>query len=426
MIDLRRLRADPDRYRLGFARKRVSVDVTGILALDEKRRALLTEVEELRARSNTLAKKVGEAMRSGQDTELLLAESRETRDRINQLEKELQVVEADLEKALLELPNLPLPEVPDGAGEEENRVLREWGKKRVFRKPPRPHWEIGEELDIIDFKRGTKLSGARFYVLKGLGSALERALISFMLEVHTKQHGYLEIFPPFLVKPDCLVGTGQLPKFAEDLYYVPSDELYLEPTAEVPVTNLHRDEILEERVLPLKYASYTACFRREAGAAGKDTRGVIRVHQFNKVELVKFTTPETSMDEFYGLLGDAESILRALALPYRVVQMCTGDLGFAAAIKIDLEVWMPGQNRYVEVSSVSNFLDFQARRANIRFRRTPESKPEFVHTMNGSGLAIGRTLAAVLENYQEENGSVRIPEPLRSYVGAEEIVPAHK
>lgn len=412
---------DPEVYRRGFARKGISVDVDGVLELDARRRQVRTDVEQLRAQSNALAKKVGEAMRAGTDVTEMIAESRAIKERIEHLENELREVEAQLESKLLEMPNLPLPEVPDGMSEEENKPIRYWGEKRVFEWEPRAHWEIGESLGIIDFKRGAKLSGARFYVLKGMGSVLERALISWMLDFHTKNHGYVEIFPPFLVRPECLVGTGQLPKFADDLYRIESDDLYLEPTAEVPVTNLHRDEILDGASLPLKYVAYTACFRREAGAAGKDTRGVIRVHQFNKVELVKFTTPETSMDEFYGLLGDAEAILQVLNLPYRLVQMCAGDLGFAAAIKIDLEVWMPGQERYVEVSSVSNFGDFQARRANIRFRSSPESKPEFVHTLNGSGLAVGRTFAAILENYQERDLSVRIPEVLQPYVGKDRI-----
>jgi seryl-tRNA synthetase len=422
MIDLRRLRAEPETFRLGYARKGIPIDIDAILSLDARRREVLTEVEELRARSNALAKSVGEAKRAGRDATALMTESRKVSEQIDALEQELRAIEARLEAGLLELPNLPLSEVPDGKSEEDNRPVRYWGEKRVFDFEARAHWDIGEDLNILDFRRGAKLSGARFYVLKGLGSAIERALISLMLDLHTKEHGYTEIFPPFLVRPECLVGTGQLPKFADDLYYIQSDDLYLEPTAEVPVTNLHRDEILNGADLPIKYAAYTACFRREAGAAGKDTRGVIRVHQFNKVELVKFTTPETSMNEFALLVNDAEEVLRRLNLPYRVVEICTGDLGFAAAIKIDLEVWMPGQARYVEVSSVSNFLDFQARRANIRFRRATDARPEFVHTMNGSGLAVGRTLAAVLENYQEMDGSVTVPEALRKYVGVDRIV----
>jgi seryl-tRNA synthetase len=421
VIDLRKLRAEADVFRAGYARKGAHVDIDGILSTDARRRQILAEVEEHRARSNALARSVGEARRTRQDAAALMTESRRLSDRIDALEEELHDLDETLKSRLLELPNLPLPEVPDGKSEDDNLFLRDWGAKRVFDFEPSPHWDIGEALDIIDFRRGVKVSGTRFYLLKGLGSALERALTSLMLDVHTKQHGYTEVFPPFLVRPECLVGTGQLPKFAEDLYYIPGDDLYLEPTAEVPVTNLHREEILNASDLPLKYACCTACFRREAGAAGKDTRGVIRVHQFNKVELVKFTTPETSMDEFNALLADAEAILMRLNLPYRVVQMCAGDLGFAAALKMDLEAWMPGQGKYVEVSSVSNFLDFQARRADIRFRRSAETKPEFVHTMNGSGLAVGRTLAAVLENYQEEDGSVAVPEALREYVRADRI-----
>ncbi len=321
---------------------------------------------------------------------------------------------------MLRIPNIPDESVHYGKDESENIVVKRWGEIPEFGFEPKPHWEIAENLDIIDFKRGAKISGARFYVLKGLGAKLERALISFMIDLHVEKHGYREIFPPFLINRASMTGTGQLPKFEEDMYHTDKDDLFLDPTAEVPVTNLHRDEILKEEDLPIKYVAYTACFRREAGAAGRDTRGIIRVHQFNKVEMVKFVKPEESMKHLEELLDNAEDVLRALKLPYQLKKMCTGDLGFTAAIKFDPEVYMPAQDRYVEISSCSNFKDFQARRANIRYR-TKDGKLRYVHTLNGSGLAVGRTMAAILENYQQADGSVLIPEVLQKYMGTDKI-----
>ncbi|HEY8498437.1 MAG TPA: serine--tRNA ligase, partial [Limnochordales bacterium] len=332
-------------------------------------------------------------------------------------------LERRLEELLLSIPNLPHQSVPYGQSEADNVEVRRWGEPRRFGFEPRPHWEIGERLGILDFARGAKVAGTRFYVLRGWGARLERALINFMLDVHTREHGYEEVFPPFLVNRESMVGTAQLPKFADDMFKVEGMEYYLIPTAEVPVTNLLRDEVLDASQLPIKYVAYSACFRKEAGAAGRDTRGLIRVHQFNKVELVKFVLPETSYDELESLVEDATDILRRLELPYRVSQMCTADVGFAAAKKYDPEVWMPSYGRYVEISSCSNFEDFQARRANIRFRRQPGARPEYVHTLNGSGLAVGRTVAAILENYQNEDGTVTVPEVLRPYLGGVNRIP---
>ncbi len=418
MIDLRLLRREPERFREGWRKRGLALDPETILQVDGERRRLQKTLDEVRAKIRSLAKEVGRRRRSGEPVEELLQESRALSEEEKRLEKAFQRATQRLQEMLLEVPNLPADAVPEGAGPEDNVVVRTWGEKPAFSFTPKPHWEIGEKLGILDIPRGAKISGSRFYVLRGWGARLERALINFMLDLHTREHGYEEVFPPFLVRPECMVGTGQLPKFEEDMYFVERDDLYLEPTAEVPVTNLHREEILSEDDLPIKYCAYTACFRREAGAAGKETRGVIRVHQFNKVELVKFTRPEDSMHELESLLADAEEVLRRLGLHYRVVLLCTGDLGFSSAITYDLEVWMPGEDRYVEVSSVSNFTDFQARRANIRFRRA-HGKPEFVHTLNGSGLAVGRTWAAVLENYQTPDGRIRVPEVLRPYLGVE-------
>jgi len=394
------------------------------LALDEQRRQLLTELEQLRARRNAGSKRIGRLMREGEkgEAETLRAEMSQLGERIKELEVQVRQVEADFRNAMLNIPNLPHPKVPVGKDENENVVVRTWGEPRQFDFEPLPHWDLAELLDIIDFERGVKLSGTRFFVMKGLGARLQRALITWMLDVHINEHGYTEVYPPFLVKSDCLVGTGNLPKFADNLYRDVEEDLWLIPTAEVPVTNLYREEILPPGSLPIYHVAYTPCFRREKAAAGRDTRGIKRVHQFDKVEMVKFVEPHTSDEELDRLLDNAEDIARRLVIPYRVVQMCTGDLAFSAAIKYDIEMWAPGSKDWLEVSSCSNFTDFQARRANIRYRPERGARPEYVHTLNGSGLALPRVVIAVLENYQQSDGSVVVPEVLRSYMGGVEVI----
>lgn len=405
----------------------VDAEIDRILELDRQRREIIAEVEALKHERNIVSEEIARRKRLGEPVEELIEKMRDVSDRIKVLDAKLSENERELNSLLLIIPNLPHKSVPIGEDESGNVEVMRWGEPRQFGFEPKPHWDIAQRLGIIDFERGVKLSGSRFYVLTGLGAKLERALISFMIDLHVEKHGYTEIFPPFMVRRDCMIGTGQLPKFEIESYVCERDDLWLIPTAEVPVTNLHRDEILDREMLPLKYVAYSACFRREAGAAGKDTRGIIRVHQFNKVELVKFVEPERSYEELESLVRDAVEVLELLGLPYRVVEICTGDLGFAASKKYDPEVWMPGQGRYVEVSSCSNFEDFQARRANIRYRPAKGAKPRYVHTLNGSGLAVGRTLAALLENYQQEDGSVIIPEVLRPYMGGiERIEPQGK
>lgn len=391
-----------------------------LVGIDERRRSLQQEVDALRAERNRLSKQIGQYKREGHDPSQLLAEVQEISEKVKELEILLKEVEEEWKAKLLLLPNLPHESVPVGRDEADNQEVKRWGEIPAFTFQPRPHWEIGEGLGIIDFERAAKIASSRFAVLWKAGAMLERALINFMLDVHTQKHGYTEVFPPFLVNTQAMIGTGQLPKFYEDLYHC-QDDLHLIPTAEVPVTNLHSNEILREEDLPLRYVAYSACFRREAGSYGKDVRGLIRQHQFNKVELVKFTRPEESYQELETLLQDAEEILRLLGLPYRVVVLCTGDLGFAAAKTYDIEVWIPSQNRYREISSCSNFEDFQARRANIRYRLKNGSLG-YVHTLNGSGLAVGRTLVAILENYQQEDGTVIIPEALRPYMHGMEVI----
>ncbi|OUM95110.1 MAG: serine--tRNA ligase [Firmicutes bacterium ZCTH02-B6] len=417
MLDIKLIRTDPDKVREAMRRRGSEAPIDEVLALDERRRALVTEVEQLKARRNQVSEEVARAKRAGQDASEIIAAMREVSDRIKALDDEIRDVEDRLHQLLLVIPNIPHESVPFGESDADNVEVRRWGQPRRFDFEPKAHWDIGTRLGILDFERAAKVAGARFTVYKGAGARLERALINFMLDVHTQEHGYTEILPPFLANTDSMTGTGQLPKFAEDMFHCEGTDLYMIPTAEVPVTNLHRDEILDGDRLPIYYVAYSACFRAEAGAHGRDTRGLIRQHQFNKVELVKFVRPEDSYDELEKLVADAEDILRRLGLPYRVSMMCTADVGFAAAKKYDPEVWMPSYGRYVEISSCSNFEDFQARRANIRFRRNPKTKPEYVHTLNGSGLAVGRTLAAILENYQNEDGSVTIPEALRPYMG---------
>jgi seryl-tRNA synthetase len=387
-----------------------------LLELDNQRRKLIGEVEQLKAKRNAVSDQIAAMKRNKLDASALIEEMKVVSDTIKDYDEQLRVIDEQLLDRQLRIPNIPHESVHVGASADDNKEIRRWGQPSQFNFEPKPHWDLGVNLDIIDFDRAAKVTGARFYFLKGMGAKLERALINFMLDVHTSEHGYLEVFPPFIVNKSSATGTGQLPKFGEDMFKLENLDYYLIPTAEVPVTNLYRDEILDGDKLPLYHAAYSACFRSEAGAYGRDTRGVIRVHQFNKVELVKFVKPETSYDELEKLVNDAEDILRKLGLPYRVTQMCTADLGFTAAKKLDLEVWMPSYGQYVEISSCSNFEAFQARRANIRFRREPGAKPEYVHTLNGSGVAIGRCLAAVLENYQQADGTVAIPEVLRPYM----------
>lgn len=428
MLDIRLIREQPELVKAGL--EKVGADpqmVDQVLAFDEERRRLETEVSEMRARRNAGSKEIGR-LKDEAEREARKAEMRLLGDAIAEREARLNQVNGEQQTLMLSLPNLPDPDVPPGKDESENVVVRVVGEPRSFDFTPRPHWEIGAALGILDIERGVKISGSRFYVLKGMGAALQRALITFMLDLHITQHGYTEIYPPYVVKEHCLVGTGQLPKFGENLYRDIEDDFWLIPTAEVPVTNLHRDEILEASALPLRYVSYTPCFRREKMSAGRDVRGIKRGHQFDKVEMVKLCRPEESAAELVTLLDNAEDVARKLQIPYRIVQMCAGDLSFTAAAKYDLEMWSPacGENggEWLEVSSCSNFHAFQARRANIRYRPEPGARPEYVHTLNGSGLALPRVMIAVLENYQNADGSVTVPEVLRPYLrGLERITP---
>ena len=421
MLDLKFVRDNLAVVEQALKNRNASVDLSEFIGLDKKRRELLVEVEALKSRRNTVSQEVSRLKKEKQDAEALIVEMRGVGDRISAMDAEVKEIEGKLAAILMYIPNVPHSSVPVGADEESNPEVRRWGEPRKFDKEPLAHWEIGEKLGILDFERGGKVSGARFTFYKGLGSRLERSLISFMIDLHTQEHGYTEFFPPFIVNKDSMFGTGQLPKFAEDMFKLEGYDYYLIPTAEVPITNLHRGEILDAKDLPLYYTAYSACFRAEAGAAGRDTRGLIRQHQFNKVEMVKFTKPEESYEELEKLTLNAEKVLQRLELPYHTVLLCTGDMGFSSAKTYDLEVWLPSANRYREISSCSNFEDFQARRAEIKFRREPKAKPEYVHTLNGSGVAIGRTVAAILENYQQEDGSVVVPDALRPYMGVDVI-----
>lgn len=423
MLDMKLLRTQMDWVRERLQHR--GEDISGLdsfTRLDERRRELLTKTEQLKNQRNTVSKEIAQLKKTGQDATAKIVEMRQVGEQIKTLDEEVRQVEEELEKVLLTLPNIPHESVPIGHSEEENVPVRHWGEVTSFTFEPKPHWELARELDLLDFERASKVTGSRFVFYKGLGARLERALINFMLDLHTEEHGYLEMIPPFMVNQNSMIGTGNLPKFAEDLFPVGGTDYYLIPTAEVPVTNYYQGEILSAEDLPCKFAAYSANFRSEAGAAGRDTRGLIRNHQFNKVELVKLVHPEDSYQELETLVQDAERVLQLLELPYRVVLMCTADLGFTAAKKYDLEVWLPSSNTYREISSCSNFEEFQARRANIRFRRTAKSKPEFVHTLNGSGLAVGRTVAAILENNQQEDGSIRIPKVLQPYMGGLEQI----
>jgi len=416
MLELRFIRENVDYVRERMAHRCMATDaLERFVAVDKERRDLLAKVEGLRNTRKTSSQEIGKKKAAGEDTTEIMAEMRELGSRLKELEGRLGRVEDELADIVLAIPNICDESVPPGKDDADNLELRRVGDVREFSFEPKPHWEIGENLEVLDFSRAAKLSGARFCVLKGMASRLERALVNFFLDLHTQRHGYTEVYPPFLVTPETMTATGQLPKFADDLFKTNIRDLYLIPTAEVPVTNLHRDETLDPATLPIKYAAFTACFRSEAGSYGKDTRGLIRQHQFDKVELVKFTTPESSDDELEGLLADAEEVLKLLKLPYRVVQLCGGDLGFSARKTYDIEVWMPAQNTYREISSCSNFGDFQARRGGIRYRPKGQKKSALVHTINGSGLAVGRTLAAIFENYQQADGTVTIPDVLQDY-----------
>ena len=421
MLDIRYLRENFDAAQQALSNRSGSVDLSGFTALDQQRRDLLSESENLKAEKNRVSALIGKTKDKSQ-VQNEIAEMKTVSARIKELDDELSKVEEELNALLMGVPNIPHELSPVGQSEDDNVEVRTWGDKPEFAFEPKAHWDVGEDLGILDFERASKLSGARFALYLGAGARLERALINFMLDLHTTEHGYKETLPPFLVNRASMTGTGQLPKFESDLFHTEDVDLFLIPTAEVPVTNIHRDEILQEQDLPLQYTAYTPCFRKEAGSHGRDTRGLIRQHQFNKVELVKFVRPEDSDAELEKLLGNAEKVLQLLKLPYRVVDLCTGDIGFSAARTFDLEVWLPGQSCYREISSCSNFRDFQARRAAIRFRRDGAKKAELVHTLNGSGLAVGRTLLAVLENYQQEDGSVVVPEVLRPYMGGLEKI----
>lgn len=426
MIDIRWIREDPERVKAEIAKLHAEAPIDEIVALDETRRDVLQELEALRHRRNVTSKRIGE-MDDQASREPLIEEMRGVNEEIGALEERLRETEARLETAMLQVPNLPHESVPEGADESENVVVRQEGTPRDagdYGFSPRPHWELGPELDIIDFERGVKLSGSRFYVLRGMGAQLQRALINWMVDFHVREHGYTEIYPPVLVREACMWGAGQLPKFEENIYRDAEEDLWLVGTAEIPLTNLHRDEILEADDLPIRYVAFSPCFRREKFSGGRDVRGIKRVHQFDKVEMYKFTTPESSYDELEQLVDNAEDIARALEIPHRVVQMVTADLGFVAAKKYDVEMWAPGSQEWLEVSSCSNVEAFQARRAGIRYRPEPGASPEFVHTLNGSGLALPRTMIAILENYQQEDGSVVVPEVLRPWMGGLEVIQA--
>jgi seryl-tRNA synthetase len=425
VLDVKLLRNEFEKVEQALRNRGASLDlIAGFPVLDSKRRELITETEQLKNRRNVVSQEVAKLKKSGGDAEALIVEMREVGDRIKELDEELRVLEVQVDELTQAIPNIPSETVPVGASEEDNVEIRRVGELPSFAFEPKPHYELAQSLNILDFERAGKVTGSRFTFYRGLGARLERALISFMMDLHSDQHGYEEVLPPYIVNRDSLFGTGQLPKFEEDLFKLSDSDYFLIPTAEVPVTNLHRDEILSADDLPKYFVAYSSCFRSEAGAAGRDTRGLIRQHQFNKVELIKLTKPEESYDELEKMTANAEKVLQLLGLPYRVLALCTGDMGFTAAKTYDLEVWLPSAGTYREISSCSNVEDFQARRAAIRFRRDAKSKPEFVHTLNGSGLAVGRTFAAIVENYQQEDGSITIPEVLRPYMGGISSIPS--
>lgn len=416
MLDIKAIRSNPEEIKRKLRRRGQEFRIDDILKLDEQRRQVIYEVEELKGRKNKVSEEVAKLKKAKQDAEAMVLEMREVSEKIKEMDERVRGLDEEITDILMTIPNTPNDGIPDGKSDADNVEIRRQGEPTKFEYEPKAHWDIGVDLNILDFETAGKVTGARFTFYRGLGAKLERALVNFMLDTHS-ENGYTEIFPPFMVHRRSMMGTGQLPKFEEDAFKVQNTEYFLVPTAEVPVTNMYREQILEGKNLPIKHTAYTACFRAEAGSAGRDTRGLIRQHQFNKVELVKFANPENSYEELEKLTADAERILKLLKLPYRVVCLCAGDIGFSSAKTYDLEVWMPSYGRYVEISSCSNFEDFQARRADIKFRQEPKEKPRFIHTLNGSGLAIGRTVAAILENFQQGDGSVIIPEVLRPYMG---------
>ena len=420
MLDIKRIRQNPEEVARAVARRGKKTNMDELLKLDADRRALIAEGEALKAEKNEVSKQIPMKKKNGEDVSALFEEMKTVSERVKVIDAKLSDIEEQLQAVLLSIPNTPNPEIPDGLSDADNVERRRFMEPTQFDFEPKAHWDLGDSLGILDFETGAAVTGTRFLFYRGLGAKLERSVTNFMLTLHTEKHGYTEIFPPFIVHERSMYGTGQLPKFAEDMFHLENTPYYLIPTAEVPVTNMYREKVLDGDKLPIYHCAYSACVRAEAGSAGRDTRGLIRVHQFNKVELVKFVRPETSYDELEKLLADAEEVLKLLELPYRVVTLCAGDIGFSSAKTYDIEVWMPSYNRYVEISSCSNFEAFQARRAGIRFKDTG-GKPEFLHTLNGSGLAVGRTVAAIMENYQNADGSITVPEALRSYMGTDRI-----
>jgi seryl-tRNA synthetase len=421
MLDIKKIREEKDLVKEKVFARGGEFPVDEAYDLDQKRRDILAEVEQMKHEQSVKSADIPKMKKAGENTDDLMAELKVLSEKIKELDSQVSAVEAELKEVMLDIPNIPDDSVPFGKDDSENVEIRKWGEPTKFDFDPKAHWDIGTDLDILDFDRGAKLAGARFTVYKGLGARLERSCINFMLNLHVDEQGFQEILPPFIANRDIMTGTGQLPKFEDDMYGMPADDFFLVPTAEVPLTNLRDGEMIAAEELPIYYTAYTPCFRREAGSAGRDTRGIVRQHQFQKVEMVKLCTPETSYDELESLTDCAEEVLRRLGLPYRVIVLCTGDVGFSSAKTYDIEVWMPSYGRYVEISSCSNCLDFQARRGNLRFKRDADTKPEFVHTLNGSGLAVGRTVAAILENYQNADGSITVPEVLRGFMGTDVI-----
>lgn len=417
MLDIKRIRMDSEGVLKALAKRHGNFPIEQLLKLDEERRTVLVEVEEMKAEQNRVSKEIPRLKKEGKDVAPIFEEMKELAEKVKVLDVRVKEVDDEIKTLLLQIPNTPHETVVEGESDADNVEMRKWGEPRQFDFEPKAHWDLGTELGVLDFDRAVKISGARFSVFRGAGARLERAIVNFMLDLHTENHGYMEMATPYMVNRDSMIGTGQLPKFEEDMFHVPAKDFFLVPTAEVPLTNLLRDEILREEDLPVYFTAYTPCFRAEAGSAGRDTRGLIRNHQFDKVEMVKFAHPDKSYDELETLTANAEEVLKRLGIPYRVVMLSTGDLGFSSAKTYDVEVWMPSYGRYVEISSCSNFEDFQARRANLRFRSTETGKVEYLHTLNGSGLAVGRTFAAILENYQQADGSVLIPDVLKKYMG---------
>ncbi len=423
MLDIKRIRAEYETVKKAVeGRGNGDFNLSEVIELDQKRRNIIATVEDMKNKQKTVSKQIPMLKKEGKDTTEVMAEMKKLSEEVKALDVQVKEIDAALEDLLLGIPNTPCEGTPIGNTDEDNLEMRTWGEPTKFTYDPKAHWDIGTGLDILDFERGTKITGTRFTVLKNSGAKLERALINFMLDMHTEEHDFTEVMTPFMVNRAAMTGTGQLPKFEDDMFHIPSKDFFLVPTAEVPVTNLYAGEIVDQVNLPINHTAYTPCFRKEAGSAGRDTRGIIRQHQFNKVEMVKFVDPDTSYDELEILTNAAEDVLKRLNLPYRVVQLCTGDLGFSSAKTYDIEVWMPSYDRYLEISSCSNFEDYQARRANIRFRDNETKKVRHVHTLNGSGLAVGRTMAAILENYQQEDGTVIVPEALRPYMGGKEVI----